>query len=224
MNSEPVWGIAYIKGNHLSTIDADIERSPYPYIRAAIPKIRILRKQFKNHQFFTEVPLLFNYGFFKLPYHLACDIEFLKDFKREINGIHGWLYKQGITENYILDSEDHTLQRVLKIYTVDHGEVMRLMKIGRSKSIYHANDINALAPGTQIALKGYPFEGMTGEIIEVNERKEEAKIKVFVGTESRKVTVSFGNLFYSVYEDFFGISLDSDKVSSFNEEYYGNKT
>lgn len=224
MNKDFVWCIAYIRSAYLSTIDGDIEKSSYPNIRAAIPKVRILRKQFKNHQFFTEVPLLFNYGFFKLPLALACSISCLKELKNQIQGIHGWLYKAGIKDDMVINEDDLTFKRTIKLYTVTNEEVMRLMRIAKDHSIYHSSEINSLKLGSIIQLKGYPFDGMTGEILEINDRKEEAKIRIALGTESKNITISFGNLFYSIYEDFYGISLDSDKNRSFNEDFYGNKT
>lgn len=212
VEGEWVWLIAHIRANLINTIDGDIEKSLYPYIRPSIPKIRILKKQFKGSQYFDEVPLLFNYGFFKMPYNEACNLSILDYLKANINGIHSWLFKRYKTPN------------PLKVYTLEEEEVIRLMHLSKYESIYNGSSITEKMIGSIVSLKGYPFDNMSGELLSINPKREEAKVRLMLGDITRDVIISFGNLFYSAYEDFYGMELDSDKFVGLNYNIYGSET
>ena len=79
-----VWVVAYISRDHIHSVESDLLERGFGSIRVYIPTVRILKKQFKNRNIYDYVPLLFNYGFFQIPYDKACNVEFLKRLREEI--------------------------------------------------------------------------------------------------------------------------------------------
>ena len=68
-----VWVIAYINRDYVERVESDLLKHGFGSIHVYIPTVRILKKQFKNKNIYDYIPLLFNYGFFQLPYDKACD-------------------------------------------------------------------------------------------------------------------------------------------------------
>lgn len=216
-----IWVIAYINSKFVDRIGRDIRNLNLNYgwgIDYSVPMVRVLSKKFKGTKFFREIPLLFNYGFINMPFNIACDYESLIIIKNEVNAIHGWLYKKE-EEWETLDSEG-MLTDDMKVYEVSAQIVKRLNNVAKRRSVYHAHDVAKLHLGDLVVLKGYPFDGIKAEIIEINVKKEEAKVKLFMGENEKLVKVGFGNLFYTIYDDYFGMNLDSQKFVELNPEIY----
>lgn len=201
---DKVWVIAYINRDYINVANEEIEMYNYENVEAYIPTVRVLKKQFKGKNLFEFVPLLFNYGFFKIPYSDACDPEFLLTLRHRITCIYGWVKDpaRAVTEfNLMADNQD-PVRALPKAAIATDGEVARLVKASKSMSIYTEKDLEQFKPGDFIKLEGYPFEGMPAQIIRINKKKGEVKVKLMIDEIVKEVTVSFENVFYTIYKNF----------------------
>lgn len=194
-----VWAVAYINRNFIPTIDRDLKKFGLINIRAYVPTVRVLRKQFKNKQHFEEVPLLFNYGFFRMPYEDGCNKDFLMRLKAMVGGIYNWLYTPDFSE----EVDGHILARLM-VETVKIKDIARLKRASLLNSIYSSDDLNHINKGDYIVLHGYPFDGIPAEILSVNAKREDVRVRLILGESNlfQETTVAFSNIFYSIYANF----------------------
>ena len=200
-----VWLIAYINRSYISIANEELESYEYDEIEAYIPTVRLLKKQFKGKQVFEFVPLLFNYGFFKMPYEKACNTEYISELRQRITCIYGWvkdpIKAMGKNPHLRVDNEG-LIKAIPKAALATDEEVSRLIKASDSMSIYNTEDLDRIKAGDYIKLEGYPFDGMPAEILSINKKKREVVVKLLLDVMVKKVTVSFDNVFYSVYKNF----------------------
>ncbi len=214
-----VWVVAYIVRDHISRVEEDLLERGFGSIRVYIPTVRILKKQFKNRNIYEYVPLLFNYGFFQIPYDKACDVEFLKKLREDIPAIYGWVSdptkvikkkptlrmdnknpEYGETEDGI-----KTIKRPLKtpkVATATEEEIVKLLKSAEDNSVFSDGLVGRLKEGDFLTLQGYPYDGMTAEIVDVNPNTKKVKVRLLLETMITTAVVSFENIFYTVYADF----------------------
>lgn len=217
-----VWLIAYINRSYINIANEELAEYGYKNVEAYIPTVRVLRKQFKGKPVFEFVPLLFNYGFFNMPYKKACNTEYISELRQRITCIYGWVKDpiKTVSENLHLRLDNRGfIHAIPKAALATDEEVTRLVKASDSMSIYNAEDLERIKPGDYIKLEGYPFEGMPAEIISINKRKREVIVKLLLDAIVKQVTVSFDNVFYSVYKNFkeTGRESSTDKL----KENYG---
>ena len=72
--------IFYIERKYYQNINKELKEKGYKKVRAIIPTINVLKKTAKGKMIFEEVPILFNYGFIKMPTELAYSRPFLSGF------------------------------------------------------------------------------------------------------------------------------------------------
>ena len=202
-----VWVIAYINREYVHRVETDLLKHGYGAIRVYIPTVRILKKQFKNRNIYDYVPLLFNYGFFQLPYNKACDVEFLKKLKEKIPAIYAWVVdpiKVLTTKPKLrVDNKDSKPEKeVPKVAIAKEEEIVNLLKAAENMSVFSDKIIDKLEIGAFITLQGYPYEGMPAEIVEINKKQKCVKVRLLLETMITTATVSFENIFYTVYADY----------------------
>lgn len=201
------WAIAYINRDFIYRVEKDLSKSPkYKGIKAYIPTVRILRKQFKGREIFEEVPLLFNYGFFQIP-NKYLETEFLRKMKEDILAIHTWVKDTkevvNVKPSLITGNEPLVRKDIIPVAIATPGEINRLIEAHKKISIYDKNDIDSLVPGTIITLRGYPFDGMSAEVKQVNKVKQEVRVELLLEGIIKNVAVSFDNIFYTIYHGTF---------------------
>jgi len=217
-----IWVIAYINRDYVERVESDLLKHEFGSIRVYIPTVRILKKQFKNKNIYEYIPLLFNYGFFQLPYDKACDVEFLKNMREKIPAIYAWVADPVAVmkkkPNLRMDNKDteeekeevtedgiKILKKPLQIPTVaiaKEEEIVSLLRAAENMSVFSDGIIDQLEIGSFITLQGYPYEGMPAEIVDINKSKKEVKVRLLLETMITTATVSFENIFYTVYSNF----------------------
>jgi len=216
-----VWVIAYINRDYIHRVEQDLLSYGFGSIRVYIPTVRILKKQFKNKNIYDYVPLLFNYGFFQLPYDKACDVEFLRTLREKIPAIYAWVSDpiQTLTTKPKLrpdnketpEEEEPEIDgmKILKkveqtpnVAMAREEEIVNLLKAAENMSVFSDGIVQKLEVGSFIVLQGYPYEGMSAEIVEINKTKKTVKVRLLLETMITTATVSFENIFYTVYSDF----------------------
>lgn len=205
IKSNKIWLIAYVNRSYISIAEEELLKYGYKDIEIYIPTVRVLRKKFKGKEMFELIPLLFNYGFFNIPFEKACQVEYLSKLRQRISCIYGWVKDpiKTISDSPRLRLDNgNFIDALPKAAVAADDEVARMIKATETLSIYNKDDLNRIKPGQYIKLEGYPFDNMPAEVISINHRKREVKVKLLMDSIVQDVTVSFDNVFYSIYKNF----------------------
>lgn len=199
-----IWAIAYINRDFLEIVESEIKRYGYD-IETYIPTVRVIKKKFKGKNVFEFVPLLFNYGFFKISYEDACNPEFLLVLRSRISCIYGWVKDpaSNIRTNVSLKGNNKDSYEALpgSAFATD-TEVTQMVKNASDINVYSSEELERFKKGDYIKLKGYPFDDVPAEILEINFKKKEIKVSLLLDALVKEVTVSFENVFYTVYQGY----------------------
>ena len=213
-----VWVIVYINTDHLKLLERDLKKSImfrglYPYF----PTVKVLTKVVKGKQEFSKVPFLLNYGFIRIPLDKACSGEFLKTLKDNVSCIMGYVKN----DNYTIVKDKFGFKRKIPLAIASDDEVTGVYTESLNTNIYSQEDLNKLNKGEVIQLKGYPFEGVMAEVLDINFSKKEVKVRIECYKSFKEVSVSFDNVFYSIYRDVDG---DNPKERSLEDIEFMTQT
>lgn len=200
------WLVAYINSAYIERVYTDMKKSlEYADMEVYIPTVRILKKTFKGENLFEEVPLLFNYGFFKVLRKYAIHPTYLENMKKNISCIYAWVKdpakvlaerpKLRMDNKYVFTDKD------VPIATATSEEISKLLSAAYYNHIYDSDDIDKLAPGQVINLRGYPFDNILAEVVEVYPEKHKVKVKMGILDQVREVMVTFDNVFFTIYHN-----------------------
>lgn len=203
---EYLWLIAYVDSSLTHLIEKDLSKSnQYLGMEAIVPTIKVLKKQFKGKETFQEVPLLFNYGFFKIPYTWAINPDLLGKIKEDITCISHWV-------------QDRALGNPLaKAAVVTEEMVYAMMKAAKEDSIHSVEDVNKLKVGEIITLMGYPFSGLDARVVGIDKKSKSIQVEVKLADSEewsslRTIEVSFDNVFYSIYQGSYHDNYNREKT------------
>lgn len=190
------WLVAYINSDHLHLVQSQLAKfQEYEEVQPFIPTVRVLKKKFKGKNHFEEVPLLFQYGFFKVPRKFAIHWRFLEGMQENISCIFGWvkdpvkIIKGGMGDTSI------------PVATATPREIAKLVKASMDIGAHGAEDLHMIKPGDFIILKGYPYEGVEAEFVEVNPKKKTVKVRIIMFSQKKDVDVSYDNVFFNLYQN-----------------------
>jgi len=217
-NPEYVWIVAYINRDYIKTVEQDLLNCGFGAIKVFIPTVRILKKQFKNKNIYDYVPLLFNYGFFQIPYRKACDAEFLIKLRQEIPAVYSWVKDPMVVIREKPNLRIDNRGRNPNVAIVKESEIVELLKISEHLSIFSDEVVDKLETGSFIILKGYPYDNMPAEIITINKVKKQVKVKLLLETMIAEVMVHFENIFYTVYSNYGDGSVKEKSLEEIGEK------
>lgn len=201
-NRKDIWCIAYINRDFIHRVEEEMKKYGYK-IDTYIPTVRVLKKKFKGKDIFEFIPLLFNYGFFKVPYEDACNPDYLMELRNRIGCIYGWVKDPAYTINNPHIRRKDSYDALPASAFASDAEISKLIKTSGEINVYSEEEINKLKVGDYINLKGYPFDNMPAEILNINLHKREIKVSLLLDVVlSKIVTVSFENVFYTVYQGY----------------------
>jgi len=206
MPSQPkhVWVIAYINREFLHRVEEELKKYEYR-IDTYIPTVRVLKKKFKGKQMFEFVPLLFNYGFFKIRYEDACNPDYLMELRFRISAIYAWVKDPlaNLNNTTRLKKDNSNFYNGIPAAAIARdSEIAELNKNSENMDIYSSDDLDRFEKGDLITLKGYPFEDMPAELISINKNKKQIKVRLLLEALVKEVTVSYENVFYTVYQGY----------------------
>lgn len=208
---EYVWCICHIDNKLYTQIDSELKKAKYKNIRSYIPTISILKKRSKGKDIYEDVPILFSYGFIRMPKEKAFSRVFLHRLKKEIPGIHSWvkspesMHPKKI-KSRIQNSEDWDDFSI--VATVSKKEIRRFKKLSKANKVYSKYDIAQLNVEDYIVLRGYPFDGVQATVLEINLNTQQVKVKLFPNGGEIEIWLPFENVIYSTYLDY-----DADKLA-----------
>lgn len=208
MAKEPTsWVIAYISPKQMFSVERDLFKyKRYKAVEAYIPSIKILAKQVKGQKHFQTIPMLFNYGFFKVPNYFIPNSHYLDLMKKDIECLTGWVKDEAVDRRS--NPSSGRLYNPLGVAIASKDAIQRIREAEKTQVFYTSDDIKTLYEGKIITLHTYPFEGLPAEIVEISEKQRYVKVKLLLETSSRTVKVGFENIFFSVYKD----SYSDDKM------------
>ena len=160
--------IFYLERKYCDKINKELKEKGYDQIKAIIPMVNVLRKTTKGKMVFEEVPVLFNYGFMRMPTKLAFSRPFLNKLRRNISGIRTWLRntetmhprKKKVRIDNAEDFDDFSL-----VATCSRKEVRRFKRIARENKKFSVDDLVNVKPGDYLVLRGYPYEGVDATVL-----------------------------------------------------------
>jgi len=197
-NSKYVWCIAYIRPDQLNLVDKQLKQ--FKNIEAYIPTVKLLKKTIKNKPEFTYVPLLFNYGFFKIPISKATKAGFLAELREKVTAIYAWVKEpKRATKAPVLNTHGVIDWRTINASIATDEEIANLVSKASQLSIHSKEDLDELNAGDTVMLRGYPFEGLYAEITSIDKKKHKIEVRLALDGLFRQITVDFQNVFYTVY-------------------------
>lgn len=187
-----VWVVAYINSDFLKICQAQLGKyKEYREVEPFIPTIKVLKKQFKNKEQFEDVPLLYHYGFFKIPRKYAVHYAFLEGLQKNISCIHGW----------VKDPLRGDMYNSVPVGTATSEEISDLIRASINLGAHSSDDIDLIKPGDYIILKGYPWEGLECEFLGVNEKKRKVKVRMILFMENKEMEVPYDAVFFNLYRN-----------------------
>jgi transcription antitermination factor NusG len=195
------WVVAYINSEFLDIVQKQLSKyAEYKDVEPLIPTIKVLKKKFKGKQQFQDVPLLFQYGFFKMPRKFAIHYSFLENMQKNISCIYGWVKdphkvigrmkkRRGIEDNDI------------PVATATAKEISKLIRASLEIGAHGSDDLQMLKEGDFIILKGYPYEGVEAEYIRMDEKKRMVRVRIIMFNQMREIDVSYDNVFFTIYQN-----------------------
>jgi len=205
MKRKYVYIVFKLNQKFYQNINHDLKRFGFKYITAHIPVINVLSKTIKTQDVYESIPMLFIYGFLRIPVEFAFDRYVLEDIRRTIPGINAFLktvqflhnkkQKKRIDNSDIFD--DYTIAN-----TVPRKEVKRLMKMAKNNEIFNLDDVTRIIKGDYLILRGYPFDGLEAIIQDIDIENQKVKVSILAGEGVINTKVDFQNIIYSVYRSF----------------------
>jgi hypothetical protein len=105
-----------------------------------------------------------------------------------------------------------------QVATVPKSEVKRLMTMSKNNQIYSADDITSLDIGSLITLHGYPYEGISATVLEINTANQSVKVQICHDIVTLNIDLDFAHIFYTPYRD-----MDPEHLlSNTHLEYFEN--
>lgn len=225
MASNLVYCIIYLS-KYWDTIEKDIEKHHFKNLTPYIPVIKLSErarsKDNPEKPRVKRVPLLFNYGFLKMPIEKAMDRIYLRKVVKKIPGIAGFLKSTSTLHERrhakrVDNMEDFDDFSLVAIAT--NEEVMEIRRMETKAELFSKEDIVKLKAGATVFLKSYPFYDTLAEILDVNINQKKVKVKVYPESDySMKAILPLDDLLYTVYRDYDDIP---DEVPSDTPDYSG---
>ena len=223
---ESVWCIAYINSKSIHLVENDLMlKKEYKEIKPYIPNVKVLKKIFKGKNEFDHVPLLFNYGFVKIPLYQAVNPEFHIELRNNINCIYSWVKDIiKIKETAVRDKEGEEIlyyKPTVSVAVATNKEIENVIKSRNKLTIYSSEDLENIKKGSIITLYGYPFDDIEAKILNINHAKEEVKVRLLTFQVQREIIVSFNNVFYTIYSGGYDEKLKEKSLDEIQEKNKG---
>lgn len=208
--------ICYIEREYYRNINRDLKARGYKNIRAIIPEVNVLRKTYKGKTYYERVPVLFNYGFIRMPIDKAYSRPYLIALRKAIPGIRNWLRS---TETLFTRKKRKRIDNAedfddfSRVAICTREEVERFKKIARHNQLYSLEEVVKVQVGQYIHLKIYPYEGLEAKILKISIRTKKVTLQLYPQSGKFTIEVPLDHVIYSVYHNYDpDILLSSEKV------------
>ena len=200
-----VYAIFYLERKYFQTINKELQYYKYDDLKAIVPTLRILKKSIKGKMNFEEVPLLFNYGFLRMPAEKAYSRPYLNKLKKRITGIRTFLKdtqtifprKKRVRIDNAEDFDDFSI-----VATCPRKEVRRFRRLAKENKRFSVEDITNIKIGDYIVLKVYPYEGVDATVLDINLKANTVKLMLYPENGKMEINLPFDHVIYSVYSNY----------------------
>lgn len=188
---EKIWAVIYIDSTLLSSYERDLSLSKFgDIVEYYIPMVNILKKRANKKPIYEGVPMLFNYGFIRVPENFLTNEEILKALKRTNPFIFAYLRREPTEYNpYIIE-------------TVANSVIMGLRVKTRDESVWPLDSDNNISVGDYITLRNSPYDGVGAIITKITPGYIEVEITLD-GSESSGLTIKSkltkSEIYYTAY-------------------------
>lgn len=198
------WCIFRLDNKTFGGIAKELVAKGYSEVSLCIPVVSILKKRVKGKDIYEDMPLLFNYGFIKIPTEKAFSRPYINKLKRDISGIVTFLNSSESLHPKRLrkrvDGEEFDDFSI--VATVSNKEVRRFKRLSRENKVYSLDELSNIKPNDFITLRGYPFNGVSATIKEINLGEKTVRVVLYPNNGSMEVILPFDNVVYSVYSNY----------------------
>ena len=199
--------IFYLEDKYSQTLNQELKKRGYDDVTAIVPMVTVMKGSTSRGKIiYKKEPILFNYGFLKIPTVKALDRDYLRTMAKMVPGIKGFL-KDTIT----LHTRKKKRARVENIdiwddfslvATCSRKQVRRYLKIQEENKRFSVSDLTSIKPGDYVNLKGYPYEGVDATVLEVDHNNKKVKLLIYPQHGKLEVWLPFDNVLYSVYNNY----------------------
>lgn len=206
MKAPLVYVIFYIERDYYKNINRDLKDRGYSKsIKSIVPTLSILKRIVHGKEVYEEVPVLFNYGFIRMPKNMAYNREFMEKLRKNIPGIRSWVKSP---ENL------HAKKKKLRVDNTDiwddftqvaiarKSEVRHFQKISRDNRIFSLSDILKVKVGQYIILKGYPYDGIEAVILDINQSTKVIRLQLDLKLGKMDIELPFERVIDTVYSNY----------------------
>lgn len=213
------WYIAHIDGSRIDNLTDELKKlDNTEFVEVYIPTVKVLKKQFKGHSHFDNIPMLMNYGFFKIPVSWGMNPEYMRGLQEGISCLISWsrdparliqgekirfrALEEG-SEDITTKTKSFKTRKDRKanspIAECTDEEIALLIDMEDRLSVHSDSDLEKLEIGQSVQLKGKPFDGLMAEVLEIDRDRRKVKVQIGTGGLLNSVEVEFENIFYSIY-------------------------
>jgi transcription antitermination factor NusG len=200
-----VYCIFYIENEFYKDIPRDLKRYGYTNLKPIIPTVKILKKGTHGKESYEEVPILFNYGFMRVPLELAFSRDFMNEVKNNIPGIRCWLKSTGSLhpkkKKARIDNMD-IFDDFSMVAMATRSEVKRFKRLGKENKRFSVEDILSVKIGDYIILKGYPYDGLEATVVNVDNNLKKIKLTIAMANGEMTVNLPFDQVIDTVYSNY----------------------
>ena len=204
--SHRTYAIFYLKNKYYQGINHKLEELGLsPKIKAIIPTLNILKRNSRGKMLFENVPILFNYGFMKMPVELAYSRTFLNTLRKKIPGIRSWLKD---TETIFSRKKRKRIDNAedwddfSKVATVKRDVVRRFIKLAKANKQYSVEELMSLKIGDYITLNNYPYEGVDATVLSIDYNAKMVEVVMYPEYGKLITKLPFDDIFYTIYRDY----------------------
>lgn len=198
--------IFYLEAKYYKAINDDLRNRGYKKVKAIVPTVSILKGHTsRGSHIYKEEPVLFNYGFLKMPTIKSLSRDFLRRLQRDIPGIRGFLKN---TETLFQRKKKARIDNMdifddfSIVATCPRKDVRRFMKISEENKRFSVDDLVSIKPGDYVVLRGYPFEGVDATVLEVDQNKKKCKLLLYPQNGKMEIWLPFDSVLYSIYQNY----------------------
>lgn len=208
--------VFYLEEKYYKDINKDLKDNGYKHVKAIIPTVKFIDHQSSRGRYVdVEVPILFNYGFMRVPTDKVFNRQYMTKLKRSIPGIRGWLKNteplhRSRGKKPRIDNLD-VFDDFSQIARVSKKEVKRFLDISKENSRLKFEDITAIHVDDFITLRHYPYIGVDAIIKDIDWENQRVKLLTYPQTYRITSWLPMELVIYSVYEDFDPRKLISDQ-------------
>ena len=198
-----VYAIVRVNDETFLNIQHELDIAGFSYLKAVVHHVPVLvSTRGGGKKEYIQVPLLFNYGFIRVPLELLYNREFVNEIPKVVPSIYGWLlspehlHKKKIKMR--VDNRD-IWDDFTQVAIASKKEVLHLKRLAKAHQVFGLEDLATVPIGSYITLRGYPYEGLGATLLEVNLNTKQVKVQICETIASLDIWLDFEHVYYSPY-------------------------